>query len=298
MTAGQTADGWQARLRHSTIYVYDRLVALGPHVIRLRPAPGTGGRVVAYSLRVTPKPVSLHWQLDAHGNWLARALFGARTGLLQLDVDLTLDMRPSNPFDFLVDPAAESWPWVYEPAVLRELSGSVAPMAGGRLLRDFVDGFRGRAPGGSVEALLTLNREIFERIEYTVRPTGEVQTPDETLAVGSGACRDMAWLLVEALRAFGVAARFVSGYLLPPPGGPDQRHQEEIEAGLHAWAAAYLPGAGWIELDPTSGTLCSESHLALAAANHYDGAAPVVGTSEPATVHTRFEFRTEYDGGG
>lgn len=284
-------------MRHSTTYRYDRPVALSPHLVRLRPVPGVSARVAAYALEIAPRPYSLSWQHDPLGNWVARPVFGERTPELRVDVELTVDMSPLNPFDFLVEPSAEAWPLTYSAGTRLELRGSLEPEPAGQRLTAFVRARRAPSAAGTLESLLALNRDIHGSVGYVVRPLGEVQGTEETLELGSGSCRDSAWLLVQALRQLGCAARFVSGYLLPidVPGQPAEggHGPESAGAGLHAWAAVYLPGAGWVGLDPTSGTLCSEAHLPLAATAHYSNAAPISGTSEAANVDVSFEFQTE-----
>ncbi|MFN0147827.1 MAG: transglutaminase N-terminal domain-containing protein [Dehalococcoidia bacterium] len=280
------------RLRHTTTYRYDRPVRLGPHLVRLRPAPTDTERIAAYTLGVAPEPGSLRWQQDPLGNWVARLLFAEPVSELRLDVDLTVDMTPKNPFDFLVEPSAETWPLTYTPETLIELRGCLEPDPAGQRFAAFVSSHRARAASGTLESLLALNRAIYERIRYVVRDVGEVWAPEETLELGRGSCRDSAWLLVQALRHLGCGARFVSGYLLPLDL-PGVSATEGAGAGLHAWAAVYLPGAGWVGLDPTSGTLCSEAHLPLAATTHYLNAAPITGTSELANVDVTFDFHTE-----
>jgi transglutaminase-like putative cysteine protease len=280
----------RTRLRHITRYRYDRPILLGPHTIRLRPASEAGGRVIDYYLRVTPTPLSLRWHLDPHGNWAGRLLFAGRTTEFELSTDLTVDATPTNPFDFLVEPSAESWPFSYEPSLAIELGNSAAPSGGaGFAMAGLLAECRALGSGGAVEFLGAVNRMVHERVEYVVRQEGEVQSPAETLRLGYGSCRDSAWLLVELFRHLGLAARFVSGYLVAP-FSPAVRDVDE--SGLHAWAHVYLPGAGWVGFDPVTGLACAEDYLPLASVVHYANAAPVTGTTEEAVVEASFEFRT------
>lgn len=252
---------------------------LGPHLVRLRPAPEAAARVLEYSLRVSPEPDSLRWQQDPQANWVARILFDGRHPELRFDVDLAVDMTPINPFDFLVEPSAEGWPLVYAPDLWEELSGMMVAEPLGPRLEAFLEPYR-RGGSDTLSTLTNLNRDVQRRVQYTEREYGAVQSPEDSLRLASGSCRDSAWLLVQALRNLGCAARFVSGYLLPIA-----LHGQSVTPGvagaeLHAWASVFVPGVGWLGLDPTSGTLCSEAHLPLASVVHHSNASPVRGTSE------------------
>jgi transglutaminase-like putative cysteine protease len=270
-------------LHHSTRYSYDRPVRLGPQLVRLRPAPHCRTPIASYALDLKPVRHFVNWQQDPFGNWLARCAFPEKTSEFAVEVDLVADLAAINPFDFFLEPYAESWPFEFSP----ELKGDVAPFlepkrAGahvGELLRSIP-----RQPQNTVDFLVVLNRRLHHLIRYVTRLEDGVQTADETLSSGTGSCRDMAWLLVQILRHLGLPTRFVSGYLIElrpeavPPGSGGPAHDR---AALHAWAEVYLPGAGWIGLDATSGLLCAEGHLPLAATPHYRSAAAITGTVEP-----------------
>ncbi len=280
-------------LHHLTRYVYDRPVALGPQVIRLRPAPHCRTRVPSYALKVTPEQHFVNWQQDPHGNWIARYVFNEPTTEFTVAVDLLADIAVVNPFDFFVEPCAENVPFDYPDELRRELSPYLEPEPCGAPLSSFVATI-GRQPRSTVEFLVELNRRLQGEIRYVVRMESGVQTPDETLEAGSGSCRDTAWLLVQVLRHLDMPARFVSGYLvqLKPDAAPIEgpAGSDRDLAELHAWAEVYVPGAGWIGLDPTSGLLCGEGHLPLAAAPHYRSAAPITGTVEPAEAQFAYEL--------
>ncbi|HEX6766036.1 MAG TPA: transglutaminase family protein, partial [Polyangiaceae bacterium] len=267
-------------LRHRTHYRYDRLVQLGPQVVRLRPAPHSRTRVTSYSIRVSPSDHFENWQQDPQGNWLLRLVFPEKCLELDIDVDLVAELDAINPFDFFLEPEADFLPFVYDPGIQHELQPFLAATAGGPLLDDLVKSLR---PNGrrTVDFLVELNRMIHARTRYLIRLEAGVQSPDETLERRSGSCRDSAWLLVQTLRRLGLAARFASGYLvqlkadekpLEGPSGPAEDFTD-----LHAWAEVYLPGAGWIGLDATSGLLTAEGHIPLACSPDPTSAAPLSG---------------------
>jgi uncharacterized protein (DUF2126 family) len=280
-------------LSHRTSYRYDRLVALSPHVIRLRPAPHCRTPILSYSLTVEPAQHFINWQQDPHGNYLARLVFPDQTRQLLIDVDLTAELSVFNPFDFFLEPAAESFPFAYDPLLKQELAPYLEQLPAGPTLRDQLSAIDRRTVR-TIDFVVALNRRLAEGITYIIRLEPGVQTPDETLARGRGSCRDTSWLLVQTLRHLGLAARFVSGYLiqLTPDvkslDGPTGATADFTD--LHAWAEVYLPGAGWVGLDPTSGLLAGEGHIPLAATPGPAGAAPVTGTADECEVEFGHEM--------
>ena len=283
-----------AALHHVTRYRYDRPIKLGPQIVRLCPAPHCRTRVSSYSLKVTPAQHFVNWQHDSNGNCIARFVFPETASELSVTVDLIADLEVVNPFDFFVEPGAETFPFAYPPDLQLELASCLTPEPAGPRLAEFV-GSISRAPRNTVDFLVDLNQRLQREIRYVVRMEHGVQTVEETLSSGQGSCRDTAWLLVQVLRQLGVAARFVSGYLiqlkpdLKPLDGPAGAAQDFTD--LHAWSEVYLPGAGWIGLDPTSGLLSGEGHLPLAASPHYSSAAPISGLIEPVQVDFSFEMK-------
>ncbi len=284
-------------LSHRTTYRFDRHVGLGPHEIRLRPAPHCRTPILSYSLSVKPEPHFRNWQQDPYGNWVGRFVFPERADALAIEVDLVADLTVINPFDFFVEPYAEKFPFVYAPALAKELIPFLETAPLGARLERWIAEFRKtvQPDENPVLLLVRINQLLQGQIRYLVRMEPGVQDPETTLENCSGSCRDTGWLLVQIMRRLGIAARFASGYLiqlvadvkaLDGPSGTDHDFTD-----LHAWAEAFIPGAGWIGFDPTSGLLAGEGHIPLACTADPGNAAPVIGYTDVCNVEFEFTMR-------
>ena len=278
--------------RHITHYRLDRPINLSPHVLRLRPAPHSRTPIRAYAMRIAPDTHFINWQQDPFGNYLARLVFNEKTRELRIEVEVVADMTVINPFDFFVEESAEKIPFTYDAQLRKELAPYFEITDSGPLLSAWLEKVD-RSPTTTVDFLVNLNQMVHEAVNYSVRMEPGVQTCEETLQRAVGSCRDSGWLLVQILRHLGLAARFVSGYLiqltadeksLDGPSGPDADFTD-----LHAWAEVYIPGAGWVGLDPTSGLFAGEGHIPLACTPHYSSAAPVTGAMDKCEVTFAFE---------
>ena len=286
--------GIRVALYHGTVYEYDRLVTLSPQTVRLRPAPHSRTVVTSYSMRVDPQQHFINWQQDPQGNFMARLVFPNQTRRFALEVSLVAEMTVINPFDFFLEPYAERYPFPYEDWERRELRPYLETLPAGPRMQAFLASLNTKE-SHTIDFLVELNGVVQRHIGYVIRLAPGVQTPEETLELRKGSCRDSGWLLVQVLRHLGLAARFVSGYLiqlkpdvksLDGPPGPEMDFTD-----LHAWAEVYLPGAGWIGLDPTSGLFAGEGHIPLAATPEPQSAAPISGRVSASEVKFHHEMR-------
>lgn len=280
---------------HKTTYEYERPIYLGPHMIRLRPTPHTRTPVLSYSLTVEPSDHTLHWQQDPIGNHLARVTFPHQLPKLEVTVEMVLDMTAINPLDFFLEDFAANVPFAYPNRTHRDLFPLLEITETGSEFQTFLSQLPRPQGQSSLDWISEMNRQVQQHIGYTVRLEPGVQSCTETLQKGTGSCRDSAWLLIQAFRKFGYAARFVSGYLV-------QLKADDISSrdfntpmrdltALHAWAEVYLPGAGWVGLDPTSGLFAGEGHIPLACSSDPQSAAPIDGKAEVCDV--KFSYQNQ-----
>jgi uncharacterized protein (DUF2126 family)/transglutaminase-like putative cysteine protease len=289
-------------ISHKTKYKFDRSVSLSPHIFRLRPAPHSRTPIESYSFKLKPENHFINWQQDPFGNYQARVVFPDKTTELSIEVEVIAKMQVINPFDFFIEEYAEQFPFTYEENLKKELGPYLDPREAGPLLMNWIAQNKPTGKIKTVDSLVHLNQRIFNSVGYNIRMEAGVQTCEDTLTVESGSCRDSAWMFVQVLRHLGIAARFVSGYLvqltsdiksLDGPSGP-----EEDFTDLHAWVEAYVPGAGWIGLDATSGLFASEGHIPLCCTPDYASAAPVSGATDVCEVTFEFDnkvFRIHED---
>ncbi|MEY3886882.1 MAG: hypothetical protein RL650_974 [Pseudomonadota bacterium] len=280
-------------LHHVTHYRYDRPVQLGPQVIRLRPAPHSRSRILSYSLRIEPAAHFINWQQDPFANYQARLVFPKKTTEFKVTVDLVTEMAVFNPFDFFLEPSAEHVPLTYSPELKEELTAYLDKLPRTPLFKKYLSSLD-RSRQRTIDFLVQINQRIYKDVNYLIRMAPGVQTPEETLKLKSGSCRDSAWLMVQLMRHMGLAARFVSGYLIqltPDVKSLDGPSGTEVDfTDLHAWCEVYLPGAGWVGLDPTSGLLAGEGHIPLACTPQPSGAAPIEGLMDEAEVEFSHEM--------
>jgi uncharacterized protein (DUF2126 family)/transglutaminase-like putative cysteine protease len=281
-------------IRHFTSYQYDRSVNLSPHIFRLRPAPHCRTPILSYSLKIIPEDHFINWQQDPFGNYQARVVFPEKTRKLSFEVEVIAEMVVINPFDFFVENTAEQYPFEYSHQLKKELLPYFEVTDNGPALKGFLRGIK-QGPLKTNDFLVELNQMVWRNTRYTVRLEPGIQSCEETLTKRSGSCRDSAWLLVQLFRHLGLAARFVSGYLIQLKAdqkaldGPSGTELDFTD--LHAWCEVYIPGAGWIGLDATSGLLAGEGHIPLCCTPDPVSAAPVTGLTDVCEV--TFDFKNE-----
>ena len=281
-------------LKHHTLYQFDRTVRLGPHEVRLYPAPHCRTPIISYALQVEPHAETIDWKTDSDGNTMVQLTFALLADALHVTAEMVVDMTPINPFDFHIATDAAYYPFEYSLETARAMVPFLAHDPHSAPLQNFLGNFRQQQHNAvlpTIELLIALNQHVFTHTRYNTRMLPGVQPPEQTLALGSGSCRDSAWLLVHALRHLGIAACFASSYLIQLKNSAHvAQDNTKDNADLHAWAEAFIPGAGWIGLDATSGLLASEGHIPLACAPVPCNAAPINGSTEPCQVNFSFEM--------
>jgi len=283
----------QVILNHKTIYSYDRLVQLSPQIIRLKPAAHCRIPINSYSLSVKPANHFINWYQDPNANYLARLIFPHKTDLFEINVDIVATIKPANFFDFWLDSYAENYPFRYDKKLAHLLVPYLKKKQMGNNLAQYVSSIS-VTKKNTVDWVMEVNRNLAQYIAYVIRLEQNIQEPEDTLKLKQGSCRDSAWLLVNIFRYFGLASRFVSGYLIQLNTDSSFEVQKKTDfADLHAWTEVYLPGAGWVGLDPTSGFIASEGHIPLACAAEPTDAAAISGTVEPCTVDFRHSMRIQ-----
>jgi transglutaminase-like putative cysteine protease len=266
-------------MQHTTVYSYSRPVLLSTHTVRLKPAAHCTTFIEGYSFSITPTQSVVHWLQDPFANFEARVDFNGLVQQLIINVEIKAVLQPVNPFNFFVDDYAQTFPFQYSNKLKRELFLYLDTNYNDPAINTWLQKVN-RSPTETISFLSTLTSMVYYDIAYNVRMQPGVQTPQESLAIGSGSCRDSAWLLVQILRNLKLAARFVSGYIVQFANGINNiSSNEEGTTGLHAWAEVYIPGAGWIGLDPSNGLFAAEGYIPLACTPSYEDAAVVTGTT-------------------
>ena len=275
-------------IKHNTSYKYDHLINMGPHVIRLKPAPHSRTKIHSYSLNIEPNEHFINWQQDPFGNYLARIVMHEKVKEFKVGVEVIAEMTVINPFDFFVEEYAGKFPFQYVEQDIKELAPYFELSENGPFLKHWIAKLAQFKDMSIVDFLVAVNSELYKELEYTVRMEPGVFTCEETLQKKLGSCRDSAWVLVQSMRHLGLASRFVSGYLVQLKAdqkaldGPSGTEKDFTD--LHAWCEVYIPGAGWIGLDPTSGLLAGEGHIPLCCTPAPSSAAPISGAIDPCNV--------------
>lgn len=281
-----------AAIKHSTGYKYNKPIAVSPQVIRLRPAPHARTPILAYSLKITPENHFINWQQDPFGNYLARVVFPDKITEFKVDVEVVAEMKVINPFDFFLEKYAQQFPFTYDEALQKELAPYFEINDDSKTLNKWVEDIKQYYNQSTIDFLVAVNAKLYRDVNYTIRLEPGIQTPEETLLKALGSCRDSAWVLAQALRKIGLATRFVSGYLIQLK--PDKKSidgasgPEEDFTDLHAWCEVFIPGAGWVGLDATSGLFAGEGHIPLCCTPSPSSASPITGFTEPAEVEFSF----------
>ena len=272
-------------VRHTTTYTYKQPVAFGEHRLMFRPRDSYDQRLLHAALDVTPTPASVHWTHDVFGNCVACVRFSGRATRLRFETVIELEHRPVQMLDFTIAEHAEAFPFSYDQEDMPDLLRSIErqyPDRNNELTawaKTFTGGGTRALPIATAEVLARITRTIRREFTYVRREQMGIQPPLQTLKLRSGSCRDFALLMMEALRALGFACRFVSGYLYVPAIDDGVGSGGAAGGGAtHAWVQVYVPGAGWLEFDPTNGSAGSRNLIRVAIARDPAQAVPLWGT--------------------
>jgi transglutaminase-like putative cysteine protease len=266
------------RVRHTTSYAYRQPVGFGEHRLLFRPRGSHDQQLISSQLEISPTPADQHWIHDAFGNSVVIVRFESEANELRFETDVVLDHTPELEPRFRTEPDAMTWPVIYDPESLPDLEASMRRHYADHgeveaWARQFVH--TGGAAPATGHVLMTMTAAIKDGFRYSRRTDPGTQTPQVTLSTRTGTCRDFALLMMEAVRALGLAARFVTGYIYVP-----SRDKDEIRGGgaTHAWVQVFLPGAGWVEFDPTNGIVGSRDLIRVGLARDPRQAKPLSGS--------------------
>jgi transglutaminase-like putative cysteine protease len=265
-------------VRHITRYTYKAPVRFGDHRLMFRPRDSFDQRLIEFKLDIRPQPKAIRWLHDVFGNCVAVATFAVKADELMFDTNIVLDHEPHHAPDFTLESEARVYPFAYSRDEMPDLSRLIErqyPDPDRRVdawVRQFL---RRGCPTETGQLLMTLTSAIKESFAYVSRPERGTQDPAYTLLTGRGSCRDFAVLMMEAVRALGLAARFVTGYLHIPAAA-----SKDFQGGghTHAWCQVYLPGAGWVEFDPTNGIVGNRNLIRVGVTRDPRQALPLSGT--------------------
>jgi transglutaminase-like putative cysteine protease len=273
-------------VRHETLYTYSRPVRLAPHLFRLHPRLDGALRLLDQQLHLEPEPVGQAPCLDAEGNVVVNAWFDAMTERLRIVSRFEVETLRQNPFEYLLGLGAERLPLRYDEGLEAVLAGYCTRQYQDGAVAAFAHGIAADCGSRTLEFLAALNRRIQETCPGIIREEGWAHPPEHTLRVRTGSCRDVAVVFIEACRAVGIAARFVSGY---QTGALDRGAQRY----MHAWAEVFLPGGGWRGYDPTQGIAIADQHVAVAASRESRHATPIEGAFQGAGATSTIEADIE-----
>ncbi len=269
-------------VRHTTTYRYKQPVSFGEHRMMFRPRDSYDQKLLEAWLTIKPEPATVRWVHDVFGNCVTIADFRGRAAReLRFESNIWLDHEPSNAPEFEIEDYAQKYPFTYAPEEISDLLPAMAPQHPDpdRSIHTWVRKFLRQGQTDTGMLLMTLTYAFKEEFNYERRTEPGTRPPAETLRLKRGSCRDLALLMIEALRSLGFAARFVSGYLYVPSRDPGRDGRQHVGGGsTHAWCQVYLPGAGWVEFDPTNAIIGNRDLIRVAVARDPSQAIPLSGS--------------------